>query len=86
MTTDLSDAATKYLASQVENRKRWLARMHALCEKVSYETPKEAQRALSTVREKSTDIRVPIRFYKCDRCKLYHLTSWPAPDTSQRNF
>lgn len=66
-------------ARLAEAERSRLESLHARCEKKSYETEHEARKGLSAVREVSTELRVPIRYYTCDRCSFFHLTSWPAP-------
>lgn len=81
VSSELATAGKRYLAMQEANRERRLVRMRAICEKVSYDNEKLARTALSTIREKSEKIWVPIRTYRCPKCSLWHLTSTPLPYT-----
>lgn len=45
------------------------------CTKRSFITKKEAKAWLESARGRGTEARKEERFYKCDSCNLFHLTS-----------
>jgi hypothetical protein len=77
--SDLREAAREYLARRKAEYDKWFTEKDALCEKKTFPSERQANLRLAEVKESATEVRVPIRSYQCDRCTLWHLTSWPAP-------
>jgi hypothetical protein len=53
-----------------------------LCVKKKFKTEKDAELALEHIRNVRIKYRRekhPIRYYECEYCRCYHLTSQPAP-------
>lgn len=45
------------------------------CGKVRYRDQLSAKRAMRTIGNVSTSERIPVRWYECDGCAGFHLTS-----------
>lgn len=80
---DVSVSAARFLAEQAEYRKRRMAELHSRCEKRSFESEREARNRLHDIQLESTDLRVPIRWYRCEKCTLFHLTSKPLDSSGK---
>jgi hypothetical protein len=48
------------------------------CEKVAYDTYREADHSLGLIWRSGRPGKKPIRVYRCPDCSLFHLTSKPS--------
>lgn len=46
-----------------------------ICQKRAYINKREAKLALLSTQSSHSERRQEVRFYRCDKCKMYHLTS-----------
>lgn len=49
----------------------------AICDKQPYTDEEEAKKALKLIRQDKREHKKPIRAYKCEKCRFWHLTSKP---------
>lgn len=50
----------------------------------SYGSEREAREQLAVIRKRSSRSVVPVRVYRCNFCKMWHLTSQPLKPTNGR--
>ena len=51
--------------------------MSDACNKKSFETASDATLALKLIKKNSSREKIPIRYYKCEKCGMIHLTAQP---------
>ncbi len=51
--------------------------MSDVCNKKSFETDSDAALALKLIKRNSSREKIPIRYYKCEKCGKIHLTAKP---------
>lgn len=56
------------------------------CTKRTYKTMEEASEAMIRIMRKSQEEKYPIRYYQCDKCGDWHLTSSTKSEHSSKSM
>jgi hypothetical protein len=80
---DVTAAAARFLAKQLENAERNLEELEHRCVKRRFTSDREARNRMHDIQERATEARVPIRAYKCPTCFGWHLTSKPLDSSGK---